>query len=184
LPSDSGKTREQRNLRELVEDEAARRGVAPRKLWEQVLGGIVRDALPPILPEGISLDTQFNHGGMPLTLRRVIAGRLKHIERYDPSGDGWAKTLMFDPAAFGKWLDEVQPFLTPNRRPYSPPKPQRHASRRDAALEAMTALYPDKRPLGSIKTITSDINLWLAQMNGGCVSEDTVSRALKRFRLL
>lgn len=166
-----------------MEDEAARRGVAPRKLWAQVLGGIVRDALRPILPGDMSLDTQFNHGGMLLTLRRVIAGRLNDIERYDPSADGWAKTMMFDPAAFRKWLDEVQPFLTPDRRPFSPPKPERHASRRNAALEAMTALYPDKRPLGSIKTITADINLWLARIDGGSVSADTVSRALERFRV-
>jgi hypothetical protein len=120
---------------------------------------------------------------MPLTLRRVIAGCLKDIDRYDPSGDRWARILMFDPAPFGKWLDEVEPVLTPNMRPISTPQKERHASRRQAALNAITALYPGKRPLGSVKTITGAVNAWLAQEDGGTVSEDTVSRALKHFHL-
>jgi hypothetical protein len=96
--------REQESLRDLVESRAAWEGIASRKLWAWALDAIAKDLLKPILPEGQSLDTKFNHGGGWLTLRGVIHSALQAIERHEPSNDNWAKVLMLDPAVFHKWL--------------------------------------------------------------------------------
>jgi hypothetical protein len=48
---------EQANLRDLIENGAARHGIAPRRLWGWALDAIAKDVLRPVLPEGQSLDT-------------------------------------------------------------------------------------------------------------------------------
>jgi hypothetical protein len=93
---------EQASLRDLIESGAARHGLATRTLWKLVLDAVARDMLAPALPEGQSLDTQFDHGGMPLTWRKVISGTLRAIDHHEPSNDNWTKT--FDPVTFDKWL--------------------------------------------------------------------------------
>ncbi len=59
---------------------------------------------------------------------------------------------------------------------------KRHAAQREAAVSALVELYPDKRPLPTIKVITGQINEWLRERGNIQVGEDTVSRALKGFR--
>ena len=99
----------QESIRDLIERGAAEYHVALRTLWGWALDAIKRDMLLPILPNGMLLDTKFDHGGMPLTWRQVISRALAEIERHIPSNNGWASTLMFDSAAFDKWLAEDSP---------------------------------------------------------------------------
>jgi hypothetical protein len=116
----------QESFRDLVESRAAEVGVAPRKLYGWALDAIKQNMLVPILPEGVSIDTEFDHGGMQRqTWRQVIGRALAAIKHHIPSNDGWANTLMLDPAAFDKWLAEdspagtalAQPPLPSRRRP-------------------------------------------------------------------
>jgi hypothetical protein len=80
------------NLPDLIEDNVARYGIAPRKVWGWALEAIEKDVLRPVFPAGQSLDTKFSHGGMgPLTLRNIISARRK-IDHYDPATENWAKT--------------------------------------------------------------------------------------------
>jgi hypothetical protein len=58
-------------------------------------------------------------------------------------------------------------------------KSRRRAPQRDAAGRALQALWPNGSPIGSVKTITAHINVWLKEQNGSQVSEDTVSRVLR-----
>jgi hypothetical protein len=58
----------------------------------------------------------------------------------------------------------------------------RRASQRDATERAITALWPNGSPIGSLKTITAAINVWLKKQNASPVSEDTVSRVLRAQR--
>ena len=104
----------QESIRDLIERGAAEHQIAPRMLWGWALDAIKRDMLLPILPEGVSLDTKFDHGGMPLTWRQVIGTALAVIERHIPSNNGWANTLMFDPGAFDRWLTHDSPARTPS----------------------------------------------------------------------
>jgi hypothetical protein len=100
------------NLRDLVESRAAEYGIALRALWGWTLDAIVEDLLVPILPAGVSLDTQFDHGGIPWTWRKVIVSASRSITRHIPENDGWANTLMFSPVAFDRWLTHDSPART------------------------------------------------------------------------
>jgi hypothetical protein len=53
------------------------------------------------------------------------------------------------------------------------------ASQRDAVERALRALWANTSPIGSVKTITAHINVWLKEQSAGQVSEDTVSRVLR-----
>jgi hypothetical protein len=57
---------------------------------------------------------------------------------------------------------------------------KRSTPQRGAARRALSALYPDSEPLGTIKVITAAVNDWLRKTAGSNVnvSEDTVKRAL------
>jgi hypothetical protein len=94
----------QESLRELIESSAAFHGVARRTLCGWALDAIARNELPLILPEGMSLDTESSHGGMPLTWRRVVEGALNRIEDIDPSGFSWFRRLKCEPTLFDRWL--------------------------------------------------------------------------------
>jgi hypothetical protein len=80
----------QESIRDLIERGAAEYHVAPRTLWGWTLDAIKRDMLLPIFPEGGSLDSKLDAGGMSLTLRQVIGRALAEIERHIPSNNGWA----------------------------------------------------------------------------------------------
>jgi hypothetical protein len=95
-------SRKQESLRELVESRAAWHGRAPLTLWRWTLNAIVQNAL---VPGGLSLDAEFNWGGMPLTWRRVIAAALARIDRVNPSTINWTSEITIEPAVFDKWLD-------------------------------------------------------------------------------
>ena len=164
---------EQTSLRDLIESRAAYYGVATRTLWKWALDVIAKDVLRPVLPEGQTLDTEFSHGGMSkLTLREVIKEAERAIERYDPSNDNWAKTLMFDPAGFDSWLREI---LQAQRIAVRPKRP---AGRKRTVREKV-ALFIDENYAGAIpgdKTIVRDIKTKI----GLSVSERTIRRALGR----
>jgi hypothetical protein len=114
----------QESLRDLVESRAAATAVAPRKLWGAVLDAIITgDALLPVLPDDISLDSPFDHGGMPQTWRAVLKSALRALDRFNPSEYNWATQLMFDPASFDRWLyswwqtlDRTEPSQLPMRK--------------------------------------------------------------------
>src|SRR6516164_6002513 len=113
------------HLPALIEDNAAKYGIAPRRLWSWALDAIAKDVLKPVFPEGRSLDTEFSHGGMgPLTLRKIISAR-RRIGQYDPSIEIWAKDLMFDTGAFERGLTKV---LLAHR---IPTHPKRRAGRKE-----------------------------------------------------
>ena len=98
----------QASLRDLVETGAAKYPVAPRWLWEWALDAILRQVLLAKFPEGISLDTPFNHGGAWHKWRNVIGGALPAVGRgSDPSSWGWTSAIMLSPAAFHSWLKET-----------------------------------------------------------------------------
>ena len=99
----------QESIRDLIERGAAEHQIAPLTLWGWALDAIKRDVLLPILPEGVSLDTKFDHGGMLLTWRQVIGTALAAIKHQIPSKYGWAKTLMLDSAVFDNWLAKDSP---------------------------------------------------------------------------
>lgn len=169
---------ETKSLRDLVIDAAADRCIAPARLWESALLAIADNVLHAGLPNGATLDTRHDAG----TWRDVIAGAARAAARGDdPASYFWTRSIFLSPREFRDWLDQVYGTLDPEkpfkREEISP----RRASRRAAALQALEALYPGGRPLGSIKTITVTVNEWLADRSGGRVSEDTVSRALKAF---
>jgi hypothetical protein len=169
------------SLPDLIENSAARYGIAPRKLWGWALNAIAKDELRPILPEGQSLDTEFSHGGMPLTLRRIIEARRviepgRDMERYDPSCEGWAKMLLFNPEQFDKWLRKV--FRTKN----IPVHPKRTAGAPKTKVETVAlfiASYPDGTiPAGrTYKEVVRDIKQKFPRLS---VSERTIRRALGR----
>ena len=163
------------HLPALIEDNAAKYGMAPRKLWSWALDAIAKDVLKPVFPKGQSLDTEFSHGGMGLlTLRKIISARRK-IDHYDPSTEIWAKGLMFDTGAFEHWLTKA---LLAHR---IPAHPKRAAGRKKTQWEALAdfigANYPHGIPGGvPLKTILRDIETKI----GFRVSERTFRRALGR----
>jgi hypothetical protein len=61
-------------------------------------------------------------------------------------------------------------------------RPAHRASQREAVECAIAALWPNGSPMGSVKTITAAINVWLKEQNASQVSEDTVSRVLRSQR--
>jgi len=111
-------SRKQESFRDLVESRSAAHGIAPRTLWRLALDAIARNALVPILPEGVSLDTKSDHGGMSWTWRGVVVDALRRIERANPSDFPWSSKLKFDPAVFDQWLNAVlQAFEERSRLP-------------------------------------------------------------------
>jgi hypothetical protein len=94
----------QESLRDLIESRAASHRIAPRTLRRWALEAIVQNALLLTFPRGVSLDTEFNHGGMRLTWRQAI-GRLLHaIDDFDPFKFSWVRSLTCYPTRFDKWL--------------------------------------------------------------------------------
>jgi hypothetical protein len=159
-------------------DEAARRGIAREKVWEGICLAIAGNEL---LPDNASLDTRL-HGST--TWRDLITGAAFAAARgSDPARYQWTRALFLDPKAAQKWLDRFQRQRGHPKYGAHHPRQKRRASRLEAALVALNAIYRTRDdPLGSIKTITDKVNQYLASRDGGSVSEDTVSRALKRFR--
>jgi hypothetical protein len=138
-----------RSLRSLVEEGAASHGIALRTLWGWALDAMVAGSLIPVLPAGVSLDTQFDHGGMPLTWRKVVSTASRSITRYIPENDKWANTLMFDPDAFDKWFTHDSPArIHRSRSPLPIATAEFQSRQRPAEKRAKTALnqlYPDNR---------------------------------------
>jgi hypothetical protein len=153
------------NLPDLIEDNVARYGIAPRKVWGWALEAIEKDVLRPVFPAGQSLDTKFSHGGMgPLTLRNIISARRK-IDHYDPATENWAKNLSFDTDAFKSWLKKA---LSAHRIV------GRKKTKRERISAFIAESYPDDIPAD--KTVVLDIKAKL----GDSVSERTVRRARGR----
>jgi hypothetical protein len=177
LSKNHEKAHEHTCLRDLVMDQAAWRGLAREKVWEWACLAIIRDELPVSLPDNASLDTRL--GGT--TWRNLLADAFYAAQRgRDPAKYGWTRAVMLSRATFGECLDQAQSALAPTTR--SARQSQRRASRLQAALEALRALYPTAKPLGSVKTITAEVAEWLAKQNEHGVSGDTVSRALKVYQ--
>src|SRR5262249_26864470 len=106
--------RRQESLRDLIESRAAWHSIAPRTLCRWALEAIAHNELPRVFPEGVSLDTEFNHGGMPLTWRRVVEHWLGRIENIDPSRFPPFEKLRCKPALFDRWLnDKLQAISLP-----------------------------------------------------------------------
>ena len=110
-----------------------------------------------------------------MTLRNVVCNAHRAIERYDPSNDLWAKSLMFDPVEFDRWLEKVLQVRN------IPVHPKRSAGRKNTTRERVAAYvaktYPDGVPAGiTVKAIVRDIETEI----GLRVSERTVRRALGR----
>lgn len=165
---------EQKSLRDLMDDAGAQHGIAQRKLWRWVLTAMANELLP-IFPEGMTLKTKFDHGGMLLTWSVVIDSALAAIERHIPSNDNWTKTLKIDPAIFDKWL---KGFLQTVKIP-------RHAKRgagakaalREAVASFIAEQYPSRIPAGiTRKIIARDFEA----QHKTSVSERTVGRAMGR----
>jgi hypothetical protein len=173
--------REPKSLRDIVMDEAARRGIAREKVWEGICLAIAGNELPIVLPDNASLDTRL-HGST--TWRDLITGAAFAAARgSDPARYQWTRALFLDPRAAQKWLDRFQRQRSHPKYGAHHPRQTHRASRREAALVALKAIYGTRDdPLASIKTITAEVNQYLALRDGRPVSEDTVSRALKRFR--
>jgi hypothetical protein len=143
-----------RSLRDLVESRAATHGLALRTLWGWTLDAIVAASLIPVLPAGTSLDTPFDHGGMPLTWRKVIGLASHAIKRHTPENDNWANTLMFDPDVFDKWFTHASQTRVHRARSPIPEvdagnldkPPQRTRPVRGRAETVIKALYPNGVP--------------------------------------
>ena len=110
-------SRKQESLRDLIESRAAWHSMpAPRTLCRLALDAIAQNGLLATLPEGASLDTEFNHGGMPLTWRGVIVASLDRISNVSilPSSCTWFRRLTCDPTPVHKWLDiQLQAISSP-----------------------------------------------------------------------
>jgi hypothetical protein len=164
-----------RDLPDLIEDAAAEYGIGHRKLWGWALDAIATNVLGPIFPEGQSLDTEFNHGGMPWTLRKTVRRAHSAIDRYLPSRDLWAKSLRIDPREFDRWLKKVL------RAHNIPVHPKRPAGRKATLRERVASFIDENYAPGAIpgsETVARDFE----QKEGGRqrVSERTVRRALGR----
>jgi hypothetical protein len=161
-----------RNLPDLIEDNAAWYGIAPRKLWRWALDAIANDVLVPAFPAGQSLDGKYPLGGMPWTLGKIVRTAHKAIDSYRPSNDLWAKSLMFDPDQFDRWLRKVL------RDHEIPVIPKRAAGRKKTKREKISAFiaesYPDDIPAD--KTVVRDFEAKFKDS----VSERTVRRARGR----
>jgi hypothetical protein len=140
---------EQASLRDLIESRAARDGVGSRDLWKLALNAIAQDALAPILPDGISLDTKFDHGGRRLTWRTVIDSALHAIDRHEPSNDNWAKELKFCAAGFDTWLKSA---LKAKR---IPAHPKRLSGRKPEVREAVASFIATRYPTGIPPEVTN-----------------------------
>jgi hypothetical protein len=162
-------------------DEAAARRIAREKLWEWACLAIARDELPVSLPDNVSLDARVLGGGETWRHHFVRSAALAAERGNDLARYQWTRAITLDPRTFRKWLNGVQGALALPVRPPSRRRKSR-ASRLEAALQALAALYPTKPPLESIKAITAEINRWLVKQNVHGVSPDTTSRALKRFK--
>lgn len=165
---------EQMSLRNLVESRAARHALAPRTLWEWALDAIAHDAIAPILPSGKSLDTEFYHGGAPLTWRQVVIRT--STDGYNPSDSYWTQTLIFDAVMFDKWLESAL------KRNGAPVHPKRTAgAKRKTSREELASFIPAKYGWPLPAGITNKrIALDYEAETENHVSERTVGRALGR----
>jgi hypothetical protein len=145
-------------------------------LWELALDAIVHDALVPILPDDVSLDTDYNYGGRLLSRRKVIDSVLKTIHRYQPSNyDPWTTIMKFDAAAFDTWLKSA---LKAQQLPSHPKRPGgRKPDLSEGVASFIAKRYPSDIPPGvTYKLIASDY----ASETGRRPSLRTVARALGR----
>jgi hypothetical protein len=130
-------SRKQESLRDLIESRAAWHIIAPRTLCRWALDAIAQNVLHP---EGVSLDTEFSHGGMPLTWRKIITAALDQIDRVDPSDFDWFRSLTCDPTVFDKWLDT-------KLQAVRPPEPSRFPLKKrtsDAAVLRVVRRYVEE----------------------------------------
>jgi hypothetical protein len=136
------------SLRDLIESRSAQRHIALRTLWSWVLDAIAAGELIPIFPQGTSLDTPFDHGGMLLTWRKVIENATRSIQRHLPSNDSWANQLRFDPGSFDSWLDKDSPAGTV---PALSRLPKRHRPS-DPDVRRMVQRYCETEKAGNSST--------------------------------
>jgi hypothetical protein len=98
-------SRKQQSLADLVKHRAAWHGIAPQTLLLWALGAIAGNELLATLPDRLSLDTKFNHGGLCLTWRKVITASLPRLQDAKPPTIDWSQSIMLDPVVFDRWLD-------------------------------------------------------------------------------
>jgi hypothetical protein len=166
---------EQASLRDLIENGGAQYALAQRTLWSWVLSAIVHGELLPILPEGTTLDTEFNHGGTLWTWRGVASTALKAIDRHIPSNDNWAKTLTLDCGEFEKWLKGRLQFHKISAHLKRPAGAKR--TKRGAVAEFINNNYPNGIPAGiSLKDVARKIK----NETGLIISDRTLRRAQGR----
>jgi hypothetical protein len=168
----------QASLCELVEDNSARYGIAPRRLWKWALDAIATDILKPTFPEGYSIDGKFDYGGRALTLRERVATASASFDRIekDISSWWWFKSLFFFNAIqFETWVKKT---LRAHRMAVAPKRAAgRKANIRESVKSFIAEKYPHDLPAGvTYKSIVQD----LKNSKGLCVSERTVGRALGR----
>jgi hypothetical protein len=146
-------SRKQKSLPYLVETRATR-DISRLELWAWAFGAIANDVLRLDLPEGQSLDSKFDIGGMlmlersgngvvtgcPWTLRKILREASREIERYIPLLEKWAKTLMFDTTEFDNWLQRE---LLAHQMPASP---KRSGGRRKTKLPSVEKYRAGRPP--------------------------------------
>jgi hypothetical protein len=94
---------------DLIETRSARHEKTQRELCKLVLVAILDGTLPCAVPDDISLDKVFDHGGHKLTWRRVIREGLRTLERQnaDVHSCPWMGSLTAKPAEFDRWLHTI-----------------------------------------------------------------------------
>jgi hypothetical protein len=164
---------EKASLRDLVQSRAASYGRVPGTVWQLTLTAIVQNALTPIFCEDMPLDTVFNHGGARLpTWRSLIENALRHVDRVDPARYRWTKELMFDAAAFDRWLKSAL-----RRQPRSKRRSGAKPSKREKLETFLEKKYQSEIPAGvTYKEIANDFYT----ETGVKVSERTARRAFGR----
>jgi hypothetical protein len=164
---------EKASLRDLVRSRAASCGLVSETIWKLVLEGILQNLITPIFPEDVSLDTVFNSSGASLlTWRSVINHALQHVDRFDPARYPWTRELMFDAAAFDRWLKSAL-----RREPRSKRRAGAKPSKREKLEAFLEKKYQSEIPAGvTYKEIAND---FYAE-TGVQVNERTVRRAFGR----
>jgi hypothetical protein len=162
--------RERKDLRDLVMDEAAARGIAREKVWEWACLAIVRDELQVELPDRASLETRL---GGATTWRDLIAqGAVAADRGNDPARYQWTRHIMLDPVEFGRWLDLRAGGITVHpKRPAG-----RKKTKRDKVASFIAENYSGDVAGVTLNAIARDIETKI----GLHVSERTVRRALGR----
>jgi hypothetical protein len=177
-------SRKQTSLPKLVKTRADKHDEITRlELWAWVFDAIANDVLRPDLPEGQSLDIEFDDiGGMrkleplgngvvigrdPWTLRKLLRKASRETKRYILLLEKWAEALMYDTTEFDSWLQKE---LLAHQIPASQKRRGGRKKKRDRVVPFIQEHYSGNLPAGGNKEIAQKLG----------VSERTVRRGLGR----